>query len=135
MASLAVLITMIGIAEGELVALGFAAAIGGAGSATFYWGWAALQERRKAIVAAVQRRILLLADRKGGSLTVTEVAAELNLSIPAAERVLIAMDDGLRVRSDITDEGLILYEFPELQHRKQLDSGSYWHCKLSDTRN
>ena len=64
-----------------------------------------------------------LADRKGGSLTVTEVAAELNLSLPAAERVLIAMDDGLRVRSDITDEGLILYEFPELQHRRQLGSG------------
>jgi hypothetical protein len=124
LASLAVLITMVGVAEGELAVLGAAAVFGGVGSASFYWGWNALQERRKAIVAAIQRKILLLADRKGGSLTVTEVAAELNLSLPAAERVLIAMDDGLRVRSDVTDEGVILYEFPELKHRKQLGPGT-----------
>ena len=123
-AAFAVMMTMIAAAEGEPAILGVAAFFGGAGSGTFYWGWKALQDRRKAIVAAIQRKILLLADRKGGSLTVTEVAAELNLSLPAAERVLVAMDDGFRVRSDITNEGLILYEFPELQHRKQLGSSS-----------
>ena len=121
---LALMITMIGIAEGEAAAIAVAAGFGGVGSATFYWGWTALQERRKAIVSAVQRKILLLAGRRGGSLTVTEVAADLNLSLPAAERVLIAMDDGFRVRSEITKEGLILYEFPELKHRKQLGSGA-----------
>lgn len=121
---LALMLTFIGIAEGAPEAIAVAAGFGGAGSATFYWGWKALQDRRKAIVSAVQRKILLLADRKGGSLTVTEVAADLNLSLPAAERVLIAMDDGFRVRSEITKEGLILYEFPELKHRKQLGSGA-----------
>jgi hypothetical protein len=121
---LALMLTFIGIAEGAPEAIAVAAGFGGVGSATFYWGWKALQERRKAIVAAVQRKILLLADRKGGSLTVTEVAADLNLSLPAAERVMIAMDDGFRVRSEITKEGLILYEFPELKHRKQLGSGA-----------
>lgn len=124
LAGFAIMLTMIGIAEGAPEAIAVAAGFGGVGSATFYWGWKALQERRKAIVAAVQRKILLLADRKGGSLTVTEVAADLNLSLPAAERVLIAMDDGFRVRSEITKEGLILYEFPELKHRKQLGSGT-----------
>lgn len=124
LAGLALMITMIGIAEGEPAAIAVAAGFGGVGSATFYWGWKALQDRRKAIVAAVQRKILLLAGRKGGSVTVTEVAADLNLSLPAAERVLIAMDDGFRVRSEITKEGLILYEFPELKHRKQLGSGT-----------
>lgn len=120
LAGLAVLITTVGLAEGELAALGVAAVMGGAGSATFYWGWRALQDRRKAIVSAIQQKILRLAGKKGGALTVTEVATELSLSLPAAERVLLAMDDGFRVRSDVTDEGLILYEFPELKPRKQL---------------
>jgi hypothetical protein len=120
LAGLAVLITTVGLAEGELAALGVAAVIGGTGSATFYWGWRALQDRRKAIVSAIQQKILRLAGKKGGALTVTEVATELSLSLPAAERVLLAMDDGFRVRSDVTDEGLILYEFPELKPRKQL---------------
>jgi hypothetical protein len=33
------------------------------------------------------------------------------------------MDDDLRVRSVISDEGVIIYEFPELMHRKELSSG------------
>jgi hypothetical protein len=27
------------------------------------------------------------------------------------------MDDGFRVRSEVTDDGIVLYEFPEVQHR------------------
>jgi len=37
---------------------------------------------------------------------------------------LDGMDDGLRVRSDITDQGIIVYEFPELRHHPGLESGS-----------
>ena len=29
----------------------------------------------------------------------------------AAERVVIGMEDGFRVRSEVTEEGLLLYEF------------------------
>ncbi len=36
---------------------------------------------------------------------------------------LIQMDDGFRVRSDITREGVIVYEFPEVQHRQRLGAG------------
>ena len=57
-------------------------------------------------------------------MTVTEVAASLDLSLSAAEGVLDGMDDGLRVRSDITDQGIIVYEFPELRHHPRLESGS-----------
>ena len=72
----------------------------------------------------LQGRVLLLATEKSGTLTVTEVAASLDLSLSAAEGVLDAMDDGLRVRSDITDQGIIVYEFPELRHHPRLESGS-----------
>lgn len=40
--------------------------------------------------------------------------------MPATERVLTGIDDGFRVRSDVTDEGILLFEFPEVRHRQRL---------------
>ena len=91
---------------------------------TFYWGWRGLQKRNDAVMQRLQRRILRLAQIRGGTLTVTEVAAEMNLSMPAAENLLTSMDDGFRVRSEISKEGVLYYEFPEVRHRKELGSGS-----------
>lgn len=107
--------------EGSLLAVG--GALGASGAATFWWGWRALESRREAIMAGFQREVLVLASRKDGTLTVTEVAADLDLSLEAAEKVLISMDDGFRVRSEITREGLLIYEFPEIQHRARLRRG------------
>jgi hypothetical protein len=108
-------------AEGAWIAIGSGAGVGG--SLTFYWGWIALQERRKAIMHRIQRKVLRLAASRGGTLTVTEVAADLNLGLAAAERVLTSMDDGFRVRSEISEEGVLYYEFPEILHRKELGPG------------
>ena len=72
----------------------------------------------------IQRKILKLASARGGTLTVTEVAADLNLALPAADKILTSMDDGLRVRSDISNEGILYYEFPEILHRREIGSGS-----------
>jgi predicted RNA-binding Zn-ribbon protein involved in translation (DUF1610 family) len=104
-------------------ALAVGGVIGAVGSLSFYWGWTGQQERRKAIMQGLQRRILRLATAKEGTLTVTEVAAELNLSLPAAEKILTSMDDGFRVRSEISREGVLYYEFPEVLHRKELGPG------------
>jgi hypothetical protein len=109
-------------AEGGMLAAG--SIVGGGGSLTFYWGWHQLQERRKAIMERLQRKILRLAHAKGGTLTVTEVAADINIGLPAAEKILTSMDDGFRVRSEISDQGVIYYEFPEILHRKELGPGS-----------
>ena len=114
------LLVLMGFVEGAAEAVAFGSVIGGGGSLTFYWGWQGLQDRRKAITQAIQRKILRLASARGGTLTVTEVAADLNLALPAAETILTSMDDGFRVRSDISTEGVIYYEFPELRHRKEL---------------
>ena len=82
-----------------------------------------LFERPPPLSAELPLKVLLLATHKGGKLTVTEVAADLNLSLPAAEKVLAAMDDGFRVRCEVSKDGVLYYEFPEVLHRKQLDSG------------
>lgn len=116
-------LVLAGFLDWELAAVAVGSVVGAGGSMTFYWGWSGLQQRRKAISQRIQRKILRLATIKGGTLTVTEVAADLNLSLPAAEKVLTAMDDDFRVRSVISDEGVIFYEFPELLHRKELGSG------------
>lgn len=108
--------------EGGMVAAG--SILGGGGSLTFYWGWHQLQERRKAIVERFQRQVLRLAREKGGTLTVTEVAADINIGIPAAEKILMSMDDGFRVRSEISNQGVLYYEFPEILHRKELGPGA-----------
>ena len=110
-----------GIAEFEAAAIAAGSVVGVGGSGMFFWGWRALQDRRAALAHGLERRVLQLATRLGGSLTVTEVAAELDLSLPAAEKVLGGMDDGFRVRSDVTDEGVIVYEFPEVRHRRMLE--------------
>ena len=54
----------------------------------------------------------------------TEVAADLNLALPDAEKILISLDDGFRVRSEISNDGVLFYEFPEILHRDQLDAVS-----------
>jgi len=117
------LLLLAGILGAEAALAAWGSVIGGGGSLTFYWGWHELQERRKAIMQRIQRKVLRLAAAKGGTLTVTEVAADINLGLPAAEKILMSMDDGFRVRSEISDEGIIYYEFPELLHRKELGSG------------
>jgi hypothetical protein len=123
MVLLAALMVVIGFVEFEMVAVAIGSVIGGGGSLIFYWGWSGLQERRKAIMQRIQRKILRLASARGGTLTVTEVAADLNLGLSAAEKILTSMDDGFRVRSEISDEGVLYYEFPEILHRKELGPG------------
>ena len=120
----AALMVSIGVVElaGEAIAMG--SVFGVTGATSIWWGLKAREDRRREIMTRLQRKVLLLATEKGGTLTVTEVAASLNMSLSAAEEVLDRMDDGLRVRSDVTDQGIIVYEFPELRHHPRLESGS-----------
>jgi hypothetical protein len=108
-------------AEGAMIAVG--TGMGATGTGGFWWGLRALNERRKALMQRLQQKVLRLATHRGGNLTVTEVAADLNLSLPAAEKVLGAMDDGFRVRCEISKEGVLFYEFPEVVHRQKLEAG------------
>ncbi len=121
---LAALMVTIGVVEFAVEAIAVGSVFGIAGTASIWWGLRAREDRRLALLTRLQRKVLLLATEKSGTLTVTEVAASLNMSLSAAEEVLDRMDDGLRVRSEVTNQGIIVYEFPELRHRPQLESGS-----------
>ena len=123
LATLATVLITAGIATSVFEPVIVGSVSGMAGSGLFLWGWKALQRRRQAVLQALNRKVLMLATEREGVLTVTEVAAELNLSLPAAEKIMNGMDDGLRVRSDVSKEGIIYYEFPEVRHRKALRSG------------
>jgi len=113
----AMLLALIGIVDGvDAVLLAVGGTLAGAGAVTFWWGWNSMQARREELMSRLQSQALRLAARQGGRLTVTEVAHELDLSLPAAERILVSMEDGFRVRSEVTKQGLLLFEFPELLH-------------------
>lgn len=111
------LFAVIGIGNAEPSALVVGGMIGAAGWALLRRGQEARMRRREAIMEGLRRDVLGLAQLQSGRLTVTDVASALQVSIPAAERVLFSMDDGLRVRSEVTDEGVIVFEFPELLPR------------------
>lgn len=110
-----------GILEGELSLIVASAVFGAGGAASFAWGWRAQQQRRAALLRDLQRRVLRLAHDQGGRLTATDVASTLDLSLSGAERVLLSLDDGFRVRSDVTDEGLLVFDFPEIRLRGESD--------------
>ena len=114
MVLLASLMVLIGFVEWEMAAVAVGSVLGAGGSGMFYWGWQVLQDRRKALMQGLERKILKLAGMRGGRLTVTEVAAD---------KLLTSMDDGFRIRSEISKEGVLYYEFPELLHREELGSG------------
>ncbi|MQA90325.1 MAG: hypothetical protein GEU90_08820 [Gemmatimonas sp.] len=74
----------------------------------------AREQRRAAMISSLQRPVLKLASERNGVLTVTEVAASLGWSLLRAEKILHSLDDGWRVNSEVTDDGVIIYEFREL---------------------
>lgn len=73
------------------------------------------EQRREALLQRLQLPVLQLAGKKGGRLTVTDVATEFGWPMTRAEKVLNSLEDGMRVMSDITDEGVIVYDFVEIR--------------------
>jgi len=101
-------------AEAAMVVIG---AISGTGGWLLHRSAGTERERRRAaLIGALQLPVLRLAAERGGRLTVTQVAAELGWTLPRAEKVLESLDDGYRVSSEVTSEGVIVYDFLELRH-------------------
>lgn len=112
------LMLMLAIGEGEPALLVMTLLSGGGGYALTRKAQSAREERRQALLAALQQPVLRLAGERGGRLTVTEVASLLGWPMRRAEKVLNSLEDGLRVVSDITREGVIVFEFRELMHAR-----------------
>lgn len=118
----AAMLLLIGMGEGEpgAVFAGLMAAAGGG----LLWKKAnsAREERREKLLMQLQQPVLRLASQRNGVLTVTDVAAALAWPMPRAEKVLNSLEDGLRVASSVTDEGVIVYEFRELMHAPRMNA-------------
>jgi positive regulator of sigma E activity len=116
LAFLAVMMVTIGITEFAPV-LAVMGAMAGVGSVLRYNVVRRRRDdRRDAILQALQQPVLRLAAERGGALTVTEVASSLGWTLPRAEKVLNSLEDGLRIVSDVSNEGVIVYEFREMVH-------------------
>jgi hypothetical protein len=105
----------IGFSEGALGAVMMGMMAGGGGGMLLKSEKKERERRREAILEGLQLPVLQLAGRRGGRLTVTDVATEMGWPMVRAEKVLNSLDDGLRVMSDITDDGVIVYDFVEIR--------------------
>lgn len=66
--------------------------------------------------------IYRLAKKLNGRLTVSDVIVATGMSSDRAEQLLQQMVDGLRVRMEVSPDGLVIYEFVELMS-EQVHSG------------
>jgi len=63
---------------------------------------------------SLEARIFRAANKQRGRLTVSDVVIETGLGIKEAEELINGMVDGLRVRMEVDERGLVVYEFPEI---------------------
>ncbi len=63
---------------------------------------------------SLDSRVFRLAYRNGGRVTVSQVVMETGMSLEQTEAYLDQLCDGVRVRMEVSDGGLVTYEFPEL---------------------
>lgn len=124
MAPAALLCLVLGVVEASPPVVALGVLVGLLGALSFAWGRRALQGRRAGLLRSLQARTLRMAEARGGRLTATELASDLQLTLPAAERVLFSMDDGFRVSSEVTDEGLLVFDFPEILLRSLTEGES-----------
>jgi hypothetical protein len=118
----ALMIMLPTLAEGAPEGLIFSGMAAAGGAAMWRAANNAREERRARLLVALQQPVLRLAAQRNGVLTVTDVAAALNWPMPRSEKVLNSLEDGLRVASTVTDEGVIVYEFRELMHAPRMSA-------------
>ena len=99
----------------ELAAVGLPGGLLVVGAVNAFRRSGSLQTRaRESDSKSVRRQILMLAQRHQGRLTVAQVAASLGWDFKEAEASLDAMVDGRHVEVELTNEGRLLYLFPDL---------------------
>ena len=72
-----------------------------------------------------ESRVFSLAYHLGGWVTLSDVVMETGLGLADAETLMDRMVDELHVRMTIDEEGLVIYEFPEVIHRLGRESHKY----------
>ena len=81
--------------------------------------WLPLQRRPPPAPPDIEARVFRLANKRRGRIMVSDAVIELGLSIHQAEELLNSLVDGQRVRTQLSPNGLVVYEFPEILSRFQ----------------
>ena len=79
---------------------------------------------------SIESKVLKLAQERGGTISATEVAECLGLSTKEADELLTSMVDGSRVDLEVTPDGLLKYEFHELQAIKRAESSTQLKARV-----
>jgi hypothetical protein len=64
-----------------------------------------------------EAQIFKLAYRLKGRITISDIVVETGLSIDQSEELIEHMVDGVRVRMEVNQKGMVVYEFPEILER------------------
>jgi hypothetical protein len=62
----------------------------------------------------MEARVFRAAYKMKGRLTVSDIVLETGLTVSESEELANSMVDGMRVRMEVNDDGLVFYEFPEI---------------------
>ena len=62
----------------------------------------------------LEARIFRLAFKRKGRVTISDIVLETGLGLKEAEEAANALVDGMRVRMEVDERGLVVYEFPEI---------------------
>ncbi len=62
----------------------------------------------------IENRIFRAAYKRKGRITISDIVLETDLSLKEAEEVVNSLVDGVRVRMEVKDNGMVIYEFPEI---------------------
>ncbi len=64
-----------------------------------------------------EARLFRLAYKLKGRITVSDIVLDTGLGVKEAEELVNGMVDGMRVRMEVDQKGMIVYEFPEILSR------------------
>jgi hypothetical protein len=76
-----------------------------------------LEDTTGSMNRSTRASIYRLADRQQGKLTVSDVVIETGIAVEEAETMLQSMVDNQHVRMEVRDDGIVYYEFPEIQDK------------------
>jgi len=71
-----------------------------------------------------EHQIFRLANKLRGRLTVSDIVINTGMGIKDAEETMNKMVDGMRVRMEIDNRGIVVYEFPEIIAKYE-DTGQF----------
>lgn len=66
-------------------------------------------------------KIFKLAKRLKGKITLSDIVLETGLGLNEAEKYINSLVDGIHIKMEVKENGLVMYEFPEIIARNEND--------------